>query len=197
MLTGADSANLGEDLLNPSTMTDTYTGLGQLLESDNAAVSYALYVQYAATEATTYDPLGNWLTRQSVDQWDKPYSGTATGGFSAVGSHTAHYDAASGRLKGEPLDGARTDTLRYDNAGNLHATLTVNAGSPSQYNERVSYSALDGRLVAADARSGAGPPCWATRPSRSTATTPWAGACGSGPGAGAAISRGPATRATK
>ena len=156
VLTGADSANLGQDLLNPSTMAFTYTGLGQLLLSDNEAVSYNPYVQYVATESTTYDPLGNWLTRQSVDQWDKPYSGTATGGFSTVGSHTAHYDAGSGRLRGELLDGSRTDTLRYDAAGNLHATLTVNAGSPTQYNERVSYYALDGRLVAADARSGGG-----------------------------------------
>jgi len=53
-------------------MTATYTGLGQLLTSDNEAVSYNLYAQYSATESTTYDPLGNWLTRQSVDQWDKP-----------------------------------------------------------------------------------------------------------------------------
>ncbi|MGH2466410.1 MAG: hypothetical protein ACRDGL_01570, partial [Candidatus Limnocylindrales bacterium] len=156
VLTGADSANLGEDLLNPATMTDTYTGLGQLLESDNEAVSYNPYVQYAATESTTYDPLGNWLTRASVDQWAKPYNGTATGGFSALGAQTATYTATSGRLHGETMDGSRTDTLAYDAAGNLHATLTVNAGSPSQYTERVSYYALDGRLVAADARSGGG-----------------------------------------
>ena len=137
-------------------MTATYTGLGQLLTSDNAAVSENPYAQCSATESTTYDPLGNWLTRASVDQWDKPYSGTATGGFSTLGTHTAHYDAGSGRLKGELLDGNRTDTLRYDAAGNLHATVTVNAGSPTQYSERVSYYALDGRLVAADARSGGG-----------------------------------------
>ncbi|MGH7624321.1 MAG: hypothetical protein ACREOJ_03275, partial [Gemmatimonadaceae bacterium] len=156
VLTGSDSANLGEDLLNPSTMTATYTGLGQLIVSDNEAVSESPYVQYVATESTTYDPLGNWLTRQSVDQWATPYSGTRTGGFSSLGTHTAHYDATSGRLKGETLDGSRTDTLAYDAAGNLHATLTVSAGSPTQYTERVSYYALDGRLVAADARSGGG-----------------------------------------
>ncbi|MGH7635103.1 MAG: hypothetical protein ACRENC_15315, partial [Gemmatimonadaceae bacterium] len=142
--------------MNPSTMTATYTGLGQLITSDNEAVSENPYVQYVATESTTYDPLGNWLTRASVDQWAKPYSGTATGGFSTVGARTATYTAASGRLHGETMDGNRTDTLGYDAAGNLHATLTVNAGSPSQYNERVSYYALDGRLVAADARSGGG-----------------------------------------
>src|SRR6185437_2737269 len=96
-----------------------------------------------------------WATGSRARAWTSgtsPYSSTATGGFSTLGTHTAHYDAGSGRLKGELLDGNRTDTLRYDAAGNLHATLTVNAGSPTQYNERVSYYALDGRLVAADAR---------------------------------------------
>jgi len=28
VVTGADSANLGQELLNPSTMTDTYRGAG-------------------------------------------------------------------------------------------------------------------------------------------------------------------------
>ncbi len=41
----------------------------------------------------------------------------------------------------------------YDAAGNLHAMLTVNGGSPEQYQDRVSYYSVDGKLVAADARS--------------------------------------------
>jgi YD repeat-containing protein len=156
VLTGSDSANLGQDLLNPSTMAFTYTGLGQLIAAHYAAQSNYPYTQYVAAESTTYDPLGNWATRNNVDQWAKPYSGTAAGGFSTLGRKWARYDPGSGRLRGDSLSTGATDTLRYDAAGNLHASLTGRPGSATQYNERVSYYALDGRLVAADARSGGG-----------------------------------------
>src|SRR6185437_6667367 len=156
VLTGADSANKGHDLLNPSTMAFTYTGLGQLLATNYAAQSDTPYTQYVAAESTTYDPLGNWTTRHSYDQWLKPYTDTFAGGFTTLGTKWAHYDPGSGRLRGDSLDTGATDTLRYDAAGNLHASLTGRPGSATQYNERVSYYALDGRLVAADARSGGG-----------------------------------------
>ena len=109
----------------------------------------------AAVEFVTMDPLGNWTHRTNTAdaEFQAPYgSGYQTGS----GTHAAHYDAVSGRLKGDTLDGSRTDTLRYDAAGNVHALLTVNAGNPTQYDERVSYYSLDGHVVAADARSGGG-----------------------------------------
>ena len=40
--------------------------------------------QYSATESATYDPLGNCLTRASVEHWAKPYSGTASPGAGAA-----------------------------------------------------------------------------------------------------------------
>jgi len=156
VLTGSDSANLGQDLLNPSTMAFTYTGLGQLIAAHYAAQSNYPYTQYVAAESTTYDPLGNWATRNNVDQWLKSHTDTYADGFSTLGRKWARYDAVSGRLRGDSLDTGATDTLRYDAAGNLHASLTGRTGSATQYNERVSYYALDGRLVAADARSGGG-----------------------------------------
>ena len=51
------------------------------------------------------------------------------------------------------LDAVRTDTIMYDAAGNLHATVTVDGGKTEQYQDRVSYYSVDGKLVAADARS--------------------------------------------
>jgi RHS repeat-associated protein len=156
VLSGADSANKGHDLLNPATMAFTYTGLGQLIATNYQAQSDTPYTQYAAAESTTYDPLGNWTTRTNVDQWLLSHSNTFAEGFTTLGTKWAHYDAVSGRLKGDSLSTGATDTLRYDAAGNLHATLTGRTGNPIQYTERVSYYALDGRLVAADARSGGG-----------------------------------------
>ena len=53
----------------------------------------------------------------------------------------------------DSLVGDHTDSLMYDSAGNVHAMVTVNGGSPERYQDRVSYYSVDGKLVAADARS--------------------------------------------
>ena len=63
---------------------------------------------------------------------------SAPGGGSFSGTHatrSARYISATDRLKGETLDGGRTDTLMYDAAGNLHAMVKVNGGSPEQYQD--------------------------------------------------------------
>jgi RHS repeat-associated protein len=154
VLADSDGAHY-QAAIQPTSRLFLYSGLGQMVSSGYETRSTDGYTTLTAFEFVTMDPLGNWTHRTNTAdaEFQAPYgSGYQTGS----GTHAAHYDAVSGRLKGDTLDGSRTDTLRYDAAGNVHALLTVNAGNPTQYDERVSYYSLDGHVVAADARSGGG-----------------------------------------
>jgi len=154
VLGSADDVGWGIAIL-PTESSFTYSGLGQMLSSEIDGVSDTTHSGFAATETVSYDALGNWTTRYNASQWANQYRGR--GSFLTTGHRTARYDQVSGRLVADSLDGARRDTLIYDAAGNQHAMLTTNAGSPLQYNERVSYYGVDGRLAAADARAAGNP----------------------------------------
>jgi RHS repeat-associated protein len=154
VLGSTDDVGWGIAIL-PTESSFTYSGLGQMLSSEIDGVSDTTHSGFAATETVSYDALGNWTTRYNASQWANQYRGR--GSFLTTGHRTAHYDQVSGRLVADSLDGARRDTLIYDAAGNQHAMLTTNAGSPLQYNERVSYYGVDGRLAAADARAAGNP----------------------------------------
>jgi RHS repeat-associated protein len=154
VLGSTDDVSWGIAIL-PTESSFTYSGLGQMLSSEIDGVSDTTHSGFAATETVSYDPLGNWTTRYNASQWANQYRGR--GSFLTTGHRTAHYDQVSGRLVADSLDGSRRDTLLYDDAGNQHAMLTTNAGNPVQYNERVSYYGVDGRLAAADARAAGNP----------------------------------------
>lgn len=150
VLGSSDDVSWGLAIL-PTETAYTYSGLGQMLSSEVDGVSDSTHSGFAATEEVSYDAMGNWTTRYNASQWANKYRGR--GSFLSTGRRSGRYDRVSGRLVADSLDGARRDTLVYDTAGNLHAMLMTNAGSPAQYNERVSYYGIDGRLMAADARS--------------------------------------------
>ena len=146
-----DSARYASSITRDSAVY-LYSGLGQMLSSDYETRSPDGFTALSATEGASYDALGNWVARSNAAS----AAFSAPGGGSFSGTHatrSARYISATDRLKGETLDGGRTDTLMYDAAGNLHAMVTVNGGSPEQYQDRVSYYSVDGKLVAADARS--------------------------------------------
>jgi RHS repeat-associated protein len=138
--------------LDPTGRHFLYSGLGHLLSSTYNTTSSDGATQLTATEAQAFDPLGNWTARANTasDQFQVQYGS----GFStSLTTRVARYEAATGRLRANTLGDGHVDTLRYDAAGNLHATLTTNPGNSGLYDERVSYYTLDGHLVAADARS--------------------------------------------
>jgi RHS repeat-associated protein len=142
----------GQPGLEPTGRHFLYSGLGHLLSSTYNTTSSDGATQLTATEAQAFDPLGNWTARANTasDQFQVQYGS----GFStSLTTRVARYEAATGRLRANTLGDGHVDTLRYDAAGNLHATLTTNPGNSGLYDERVSYYTLDGHLVAADARS--------------------------------------------
>jgi RHS repeat-associated protein len=151
VVTLSDTARYGLSV-TPATVNYLYSGLGQLLSSDYETTSPDGHTNLSATETTSYDALGNWVSRANAASasFSAPGGGSFTG---TQATRAGRYTSGTGRLKGETLDGTRTDTLVYDSAGNLHAMLMVNGGSPEQYQDRVSYYSVDGKLVAADARS--------------------------------------------
>jgi RHS repeat-associated protein len=151
VLTASDAAAYGLGI-TPTTATYHYSGLGALRLSDVETVSPFGTTELASSEALTYDALGNWHARQTAASAAVSVPGGGGFGVSAASS-TARYTTGTGRLRAQDLGDSRADTLRYDAAGNLHAMLTTTAGSPAQWSERVSYYAVDGRLVAADARA--------------------------------------------
>src|SRR6185503_16651834 len=138
----------------PTQIAYSYSGLGQVLTSYAHSTSPDGFTQLNAHETMTYDAMGNWVhrTNAAADAFGAP--GASGFQYASTGS-AARYEAGTGRLRGQTLDANRTDTLIYDDAGNQHAMLTVNAGDTAQYNERVSYYGVDGQLAAADARSAA------------------------------------------
>jgi RHS repeat-associated protein len=156
VLGASDRTSYEPQSVTPTEIAYIYSGLGHLISSGYETKSPDGFTDLTAIETMRYDAMGNWTTRNNTA--NSEFTARHGSGFQySNGSRDARYEAVTGRLRGETLTGSRTDTLRYDEAGNVHAMFTVNAGSnPQQYNDRISYYGVDGKLVAADARSAVG-----------------------------------------
>ena len=163
VLSSSDVAKYGLEI-TPTDITYEYSPMGQLTSSEYETTSPSGMTPLAADETASYDAMGNWRTRSNSAAGFTPVGGGGKGGEGgfpgSLVSRTGRYEAVSGRLRAETMAGdasTTADTLIYDVAGNLHAMITTNAGSPVQYNERVSYYGVDGKLAAADARAAGNP----------------------------------------